>query len=106
MRLGVSIPLIVTASIGDVTKLDVDFLSVSTGGVSRDLIARAHRAGKEVHVWTVNEPGQMNTMIHLGVDNILTDVPDVLVALLREREKLNQAEKLMLWLGDLLQGRL
>lgn len=103
---GLKTGLIVTASIGDVTKLDADFLSVAANAVSRDLIHRAHDAGKEVHVWTVNEPGQMNTMIHLGVDNIITDVPEVLVDLLREREEFSQAEKVMLWLGDFLEGRL
>ena len=70
---------IVTASVGNVAKLDVDFLSVSAGAVNRDLLHRSHEAGKEVHVWTVNEPAQMNTMIHIGVDNIITDVPAVLV---------------------------
>ncbi len=103
---GLKTGLIVTASIGDVTKLDADFLSVNAGAVSRDLLSRAHKAGKEVHVWTVNEPAQMNTMIHLGVDNIITDVPEVLRDLLRERAELSQAEKAMLWLGDFLKGRL
>ncbi|MFV1994194.1 MAG: glycerophosphodiester phosphodiesterase family protein [Verrucomicrobiales bacterium] len=98
--------LIVTKNVGDVSKLDVDFLSVSAGAVSRGFIDRAHRAGKEVHVWTVNQPDQMNTMIHMGVDNVITDVPDVLVDLQRERAEMSNAEKAMLVVGDLLEGRL
>ena len=98
--------LIVTTSVGDVTKLDVDLLSVSAKAVDRDLIHRARRAGKEVHVWTVNKPEQMNTMIHFGVDNIITDVPELLVQLLEEREQLSSAERLMLRLADFLEGRL
>jgi glycerophosphoryl diester phosphodiesterase len=98
--------LIVTASIGDVTRLEVDLLSVSSGAVSRDLIARAADAGKEVHVWTVNDVGGMNTMIHMSVDNIITDKPDVLAELLETRSKMSNAEKAMLRLGDILEGRL
>ncbi|MEM8954153.1 MAG: glycerophosphodiester phosphodiesterase [Verrucomicrobiota bacterium] len=98
--------LIVTASVGDLTRLDVDLLSVSARAVSRDLIDRARRAGKEVHVWTVNQAGDMNTMIHLGVDNILTDRPAVLVELLEERAGMSKAERSMLRLGDVVRGRL
>jgi glycerophosphoryl diester phosphodiesterase len=98
--------LIVTAKLGDATSLDVNLLAVNANAVTRDLITRAHRAGMEVHVWTVNEPGQMLTMIHLGVDNIMTDAPDVLVALLAERARLSNAEKTLLFVSDFLAGRL
>jgi len=42
--------LIVTAKVGDATKLDVDLLAVNARSVTRDLVTRAHQAGKEVHV--------------------------------------------------------
>jgi glycerophosphoryl diester phosphodiesterase len=48
--------LIVTAKIGDATKLDIDLLAVNARSVTRDLVARAHEASKEMHVWTVNDP--------------------------------------------------
>lgn len=98
--------LIVTANIGDITRLDVQILAVNANAVNRDLIRRAHKAGMEVHVWTVNDPGQMLTMIHLGVDNIMTDSPDLLVELLRARENLSNIEKSMLFVSDFLSGRL
>ncbi|MEM7144719.1 MAG: glycerophosphodiester phosphodiesterase family protein, partial [Verrucomicrobiota bacterium] len=92
--------LIVTASVGDLTRLDVDVLSVSARAVSRELIDRARRAEMEVHVWTVNQAGDMNTMINLGVDNIMTDRPAVLVELLEERAGMSKAERAMNRLGD------
>lgn len=98
--------LIVTAVIGDPTSLDVDFLAVNERAVSRDLVTRAHRAGKQVHVWSVTNPARMLTMIHMGVDNILTPTPALAVALLRERAKLSDAEKTMLLVSDILAGRL
>ena len=42
-------------------------------------VARAHRAGKEVHVWTVNSGRDMNFVRSLGVDAIITDRPDELL---------------------------
>jgi glycerophosphoryl diester phosphodiesterase len=41
-----------------------------------DYVARAHEAGKEVHVWTVNRARDVELMTSLGVDAIITDFPD------------------------------
>jgi glycerophosphoryl diester phosphodiesterase len=41
------------------------------------VIAAAHRAGLEVHVWTVNEPADMLRLRALGVDGIVTDRADL-----------------------------
>jgi glycerophosphoryl diester phosphodiesterase len=41
-----------------------------------DFVADAHAAGKEVHVWTVNRPAEMDFLRDLGVDAIITDHPD------------------------------
>ena len=45
-------------------------------------------------------------MIHMGVDNILTNAPAVLVELLNERRKIDDAEKTLLFVTDFLAGRL
>ncbi len=49
------------------------------------LLSAAHRAGLEVHVWTINEPAQMHTLLDAGVDGIMTDRPDLLRQVLQER---------------------
>jgi glycerophosphoryl diester phosphodiesterase len=41
--------------------------------------------GLEMHIWTVNEPSEMHRMIDLGVDGILTDYPDRLLAIVSAR---------------------
>lgn len=46
--------------------------------VSPRFLDRAHSAGKQVHVWTVNEPGDMRRLLALGVDGLVTDRPDLL----------------------------
>lgn len=38
-------------------------------------VARLHRAGHRVHVWTVNEPADVDLCVRLGVDAIITNRP-------------------------------
>jgi glycerophosphoryl diester phosphodiesterase len=48
-------------------------------------MARARRLGLPVRVWTVNDQAEMRRLIALGVDAIITDLPDLLAAVLGER---------------------
>ena len=41
-------------------------------------VARAHRADKPVHVWTIDDPREMQRLIDIGVDGIMTDDPATL----------------------------
>lgn len=43
--------------------------------VGRWLVRRVHRRRMPLHVWTVNDPGEVRRMARLGVDAIITDVP-------------------------------
>lgn len=57
-------------------------LSVEAALVDGGLVAAAHTAGKEVHVWTVNTAAEFRMMIGFGVDAIITNFPDRLRAFL------------------------
>jgi glycerophosphoryl diester phosphodiesterase len=83
---------IVTASVGNVLRTEADFLSLSSAQASASLVRRAHRAGKEVHVWTVNAPEVAVRMIERGVDNIITDDPALVARVVRERSALDNAQ--------------
>ena len=49
------------------------------------LIKRAHARGKQVHVWTVDDPAAMRRVLDAGVDGIITDRTDLLRDVLVER---------------------
>jgi glycerophosphoryl diester phosphodiesterase len=49
------------------------------------LIKRAHARGKQVHVWTVDDPDTMRRMLDAGIDGIITDRTDLLRDVLIER---------------------
>lgn len=46
-------------------------------------VDRAHAAGHAVHVWTVNEPADIDLCIRLGIEAIITDRPRHVLARLR-----------------------
>jgi glycerophosphoryl diester phosphodiesterase len=54
--------------------------------VTDRFLRAAHRLSLPVHVWTINDPDEMHRLLDLGVDGIMTDVPDVLKQVLEERE--------------------
>lgn len=49
------------------------------------LIDAVHRAGKQIHLWTVNDRHEMEKFLDLGVDGIVTDRPDILNEVMEER---------------------
>ena len=53
--------------------------------VDERFVAAAHRAGKAVHVWTVNDAESMERLLDLGVDGIISDVPTTLRGVLGTR---------------------
>jgi glycerophosphoryl diester phosphodiesterase len=53
--------------------------------VSAASVAAAHRFGIEVHVWTVNERAEVDRLLDLGVDGIMSDLPGMAAVAIAER---------------------
>jgi glycerophosphoryl diester phosphodiesterase len=53
--------------------------------VTPGFVEAAHQRGLQVHVWTIDETEQMQALIDLGVDGIVTDYPQRLARVVSER---------------------
>jgi glycerophosphoryl diester phosphodiesterase len=53
--------------------------------VSAESVAAAHRLGLEVHVWTINDEAEMDRLLDLGVDALMSDFPARGAAVLARR---------------------
>jgi glycerophosphoryl diester phosphodiesterase len=73
------------ATRGRVSALQVPHRRGRLTVVTGSLVRRAHAAGAHVHVWTVDEPAEMDELLDLGVDGLITDRTDVLKEVLMAR---------------------
>ena len=82
--------LLVESAQGDAAKAALDVgarqLCPRADLVTKELVDQAHRADLHVVAWTVNEADGMASVIHAGVDGIMTDLPDRLRATLEDRK--------------------
>ena len=87
---------LVTYAVGDPGRLDVDGLSVNTEVLTDRLIRAARRRGKSLYAWTVDDPRAMVRLIERGVGGMVTNAPDVLIRIRRERDELSDVERRLL----------
>lgn len=94
--------VLAASAVGNIAGLSGDFIAISTAFATPKLIRNAQSAGKQVYVWTVNDPLEMSGMISKGVDGLITDEPAMARQVLEVRSGLSTAERLMLWLSQAL----
>lgn len=86
---------LVATAVGDATTIDADFLAVNAGMATRSFVRQAHRAGRKVYVWTVNDPAWMFAAMANGVDGLITDVPDVARDVIERRAAMSDAQRVL-----------
>lgn len=70
---------------GQVLQVPARILGERVDLVRPDVIAAAHAAGRAVHVWTVDSEDEMNRLIDLGVDGLISNEIGPLKRVLTER---------------------
>ena len=56
---------------------DIDAVSMNYLFVNKSVVESAHQNGKLIFVWTVDRKDDIRSMLTLGVDNIITNRPDL-----------------------------
>lgn len=81
------------SGLGVTTALDIRYQALQIPVRVRDvrfltprLLEAARRRGIAVHVWTIDEPDEMHQLLESGVDGLMTDFPDRLLGVIRQRE--------------------
>ncbi|WP_111412055.1 glycerophosphodiester phosphodiesterase family protein [Billgrantia lactosivorans] len=80
---------------GTLDRRSFDALGLRHNRITDNEIRLARELGYEVHAWTVNDRARMSQMIDLGVDAIITDHPDRLAELIRDRRELSDGAILL-----------
>ncbi|MHC5060414.1 MAG: glycerophosphodiester phosphodiesterase family protein [Planctomycetota bacterium] len=99
LRPGWPVGLLSAVAVGDLTRVDADFLAVNTRIATKTFVNSARRRKKDVYVWTINDPVVMSTMISRGAKSIITDKPALAREVLRQRGELSTVERLILELA-------
>ena len=94
-----TIGLLNAVAVGDLTRLDVDFLALTANTTSRPLVRRIHRRGMQVYPWTVNDPVQMWVMMSRGVDGIITDRVALANRVKELRADLTPTGRFIIWMA-------
>ena len=68
---------------GHAFQIPVEFHGISL--VNEHTVAAAHALNCEMHVWTVDEPQEMEQLLDLGVDGIMSNFPGRLLEVARRR---------------------
>jgi glycerophosphoryl diester phosphodiesterase len=97
-----TVGLLSSVSIGDITRLDVDFFAVNASFTTRAFVKHIHKQNRKVMVWTVNDAISMSSMMSKGVDGIITDYPALASKVRTERAQLETHERIMIQLASLI----
>ena len=82
---------------------DADFFSVEASFITSGMVNQIHRRGKTISAWTIVRESDASRMLELGVDDLITDKPDMVQDLLAKNQK---AEDPLADLRDLLNALL
>ena len=77
-----------------------DFFSVESTFITAGMVQQIHLRGKTISAWTVNRQQDAEKLLQLGVDDLITDKPEIIAPLLARDKALDNR---LLWLRDQIQ---
>ena len=89
--------ILLSQALGDISKMDVDFLAVNLGMMNPSFIKKTHEVGKKLYVWTADDPLTIFKMLTYGVDGIITNEPEMAKKVLKVRKNLRPIERFILY---------
>ena len=87
---------LVAKAIGDLTELHTDFLAVEARMATRRFVRRAHLAGQDVYIWTVDDAAWMLLALSRGVDGLITNKPDLARQVIERRAQMSDSQRFLL----------
>ncbi len=91
--------LLNAVAIGDLTRLDVDFLALTAKNTTVPMIRRTHKRGMKTYPWTIDDPVQMWVMMSRGVDGIITDRVALANRVKELRAKVTPVGRFIIWIA-------
>jgi glycerophosphoryl diester phosphodiesterase len=91
--------LLNAVAIGNLMRLDIDFLALTAKATTVPMIRRAHRRGLKIYAWTINDPVQMWVMMSRGVDGIITDRVALASRVKELRAEATPIGRLVVWMA-------
>jgi glycerophosphoryl diester phosphodiesterase len=82
-------------ALGDITTLRADFVAVEARMATRRFVRRAHHAGQDVYVWTVDDPAWMLSAMSNGADGLITNKPAIAREVVRRRALMSDAQRVL-----------
>ena len=91
-----TVPFILALGVGTYYDLPAaDFFSVESTFITSGMVQQIHLRGKTVSAWTVNRTEDARALLSLGVDDVITDKPEMVQDLLNEDADLDRNLVLM-----------
>ena len=85
---------VMSLAYGDITSLtSADNFSIEASSINKKLVNDVHKANKKLYGWTVNTEENINKMIDLNVDNIITDDIPLAKKIIDNRQPKNLIQK-------------
>jgi glycerophosphoryl diester phosphodiesterase len=95
LRPGWRVGVLAAKALGDLTTLRADFLAVEVRMANARFAWRAHRAGQDVYVWTVDDPAWMLRAMGFGADGLITNKPALAREVVARRAKMSDAQRFL-----------